>query len=77
MGTITSPSSRPVSYPTASDALADSVLMFREVGPQEPPKPRLLDRVREAIRARHILDGYSAGQRGRWPALGDVQTDAA
>ena len=53
MATISSLSSRPVSYPSASDALADSVLRFREVGPPGPPRPRLLDRLREAIRARH------------------------
>ena len=27
---------------------------FRESGPPEPPKPRLLDRVRQAVRARHL-----------------------
>jgi len=27
---------------------------FRESGPPEPPKPRLLDRVRRALRARHL-----------------------
>ncbi len=26
----------------------------RESGPPEPPKPRLLDRVRQALRARHL-----------------------
>ena len=27
---------------------------FRESGPPEPPRPRLLDRVRQALRARHL-----------------------
>jgi Phage integrase, N-terminal SAM-like domain len=27
--------------------------MLREIGPNEPPRRRLLDRVRDAIRARH------------------------
>ena len=27
---------------------------FRESGPAEPSKPRLLDRVRQALRARHM-----------------------
>ena len=27
---------------------------FREVSTPEPPKPRLLDRVRQALRARHM-----------------------
>jgi hypothetical protein len=37
-------------YPVALDARP---AMFHEPLPPEPPKPRLLDRVREAIRARH------------------------
>jgi integrase-like protein len=38
--------------PAAGAPLA-STLVARETGPAEAPKPRLLDRVREAIRARH------------------------
>jgi hypothetical protein len=30
-----------------------ATLAVREAGPADAPKPRLLDRVREAIRARH------------------------
>jgi integron integrase len=30
------------------------VWVFRESNPPEPPKPRLLDRVRQAVRARHL-----------------------
>ena len=44
-------SSGPVTYPV-DDPLADN-LAVREAPPCEPPRPRLLDRVREAIRARH------------------------
>lgn len=47
-------SSRSFSYPTAaqSSALAFA-LRVGEANPTGPPKPRLLDRVRVAIRARH------------------------
>jgi len=53
MGTIARPSSRPISYLTASDGVLGSELTFRETGPAGPPKPRLLDRVRQTVRARH------------------------
>ena len=53
MGTIARPSSRPVSYLTASGGVLGSELTVREAGPAGPPKPRLLDRVRQTIRARH------------------------
>ena len=53
MGTIARPSSRPISYLTASDGVLGSELTFREAGPAGPPKPRLLDRVRQTVRARH------------------------
>jgi integrase len=53
MGTMASLPSRLIPYPTAFDAPADSALRFREVNPPVPPRPRLLDRVREAIRTRH------------------------
>jgi hypothetical protein len=41
-----------ISYPTSPEG-AFTALTVREVGPVGAPKPRLLDRVREAIRARH------------------------
>ena len=53
MGAIALPSSRRVTYritPCGSLALH---LTAQETGPAGPLKPRLLDRVREAIRARH------------------------
>ena len=52
MGMITSRQSHPISYPALPEG-AFTVLAVREVGPAAAPKPRLLDRVREAIRARH------------------------
>jgi hypothetical protein len=40
--------------PTVSCAVGRRhALALREAGPPEPARPRLLDRVREAIRARH------------------------
>ena len=40
---------RPLAY------VADArVLVAREATPPAPPRPRLLDRVRHAIRARHL-----------------------
>ena len=52
MGTITLQQSHPISYPALQEG-AFTVLAVREVGPAAIRKPRLLDRVREAIRARH------------------------
>jgi len=47
------PSKGSLSYtPVAADA-APRLLAVRETGPAGPAKPRLLDRVREAIRTRH------------------------
>ena len=47
------PSTGSLSYtPAAADA-APRLLAVRETGPAGPAKPRLLDRVREAIRTRH------------------------
>jgi hypothetical protein len=40
-------------YAPAAGAPLASTFVARETGPAEAPKPRLLDRVREAIRARH------------------------
>ncbi len=48
---VTRRQSHPISYPALAEG-AFTVLAVREVGPAAP-KPRLLDRVREAIRARH------------------------
>ncbi len=42
-----------LSYAAASEEAWAPALAVREVGPAAAPKPRLLDRVREAIRARH------------------------
>jgi integron integrase len=54
MGTIARLSDRRLAYPTASDGVFGSGLMVREAGCSAgPPRPRLLDRVREAVRARH------------------------
>ena len=52
MSTITSRQSHPISYPALPEG-AFTALAVREVGPAAAPTPRLLDRVREAIRARH------------------------
>jgi hypothetical protein len=41
-----------VSYPALSPH-AQTLWVARETGPADSPRPRLLDRVREAIRARH------------------------
>ena len=47
------PSKGSLSYtPAAADA-APRLLAVRETGPGGPAKPRLLDRVRQAISARH------------------------
>ena len=42
-----------ISYPILSAGGFTATLAFRETGPAGAPKPRLLDQVREAIRARH------------------------
>src|SRR5262249_55438796 len=42
-----------LSYAAASEEAWPPALAVREVGPAAAPKPRPLDRVREAIRARH------------------------
>ena len=46
-------SSGPVLYPAGSDHVIAPALVARETGPSAAPKPRLLDRVRQAVRARH------------------------
>ena len=46
-------SSRQFSYPTSAGRAPAATLCVREAGPAGAPKPRLLDRVRAAIRARH------------------------
>lgn len=40
-------------YPTARETTPDGRGVVREAGPDRPPKPRLLDRVRQTLRARH------------------------
>jgi hypothetical protein len=42
-----------ISYPSVSGGGPGAVLTLRESRPAEPPKPRLLDRVRAAVRSRH------------------------
>jgi hypothetical protein len=41
------------SYPASPDGVIAATLVARETGLGGPPKPRLLDRVRQAIAARH------------------------
>ncbi len=53
MGMVALRSSRRFSYATSSGGAPATTLYVREAGPADVPKPRLLDRVREAIRARH------------------------
>ena len=49
------PAPTPVAYAVPSDSdWCRFPHLVRETGPAEPPKPRLLDRVRGAIRARHM-----------------------
>ena len=50
MGTIQSSGS---GYTPASAGMPARPLAVRETGQMGPPKPRLLDRVREAVRSRH------------------------
>src|SRR3989338_1671760 len=52
-GMVTLRSRGPLSYRAASRDSSSASPAVHETGPAEPPKPRLLDRVREAIRARH------------------------
>src|ERR1044071_8389448 len=47
------PSRGTVVYAALQDEAAHPRLAVRETGPDYAPKPRLLDRVRDAIRARH------------------------
>ena len=54
MVTVALPSSRIVSYPTSAESSGRAVARrVAEADPTGPSKPRLLDRVRAAIRARH------------------------
>ena len=53
MGMVALRSSRRFSYPTPGGRAPAATLCVREAGPADAPKPRLLDRVRAAIRARH------------------------
>ena len=50
---IALPSNSQISYSILSARAFTATLAVRETGPADAPKPRLLDRVREAIRARH------------------------
>jgi hypothetical protein len=52
---IGSPARLPVAYAVLAESdWRRSTHLIRETGPTEPPKPRLPDRVRGAIRARHM-----------------------
>jgi hypothetical protein len=42
-----------ISYPILSAGAFTATLSVRETGPVDAAKPRLLDRVREAVRIRH------------------------
>jgi integron integrase len=53
MGMIGLPSSSQIVYPILSARAPGAALAVRETGPVGTPKPRLLDRVRAAVRARH------------------------
>ena len=60
-------------YAVAFEEGSALALAVREIGPAAAPKPRLLDRGREAVRARHYspphredvrrLDGLAYGRR--------------
>ncbi len=43
----------PVSYPPVTGLADARAFAVRETTPPGPPKPRLLDRVRQALQARH------------------------
>jgi hypothetical protein len=47
------PSREPLSYTPGAPGAAHRTPGVRETGPVGPPPPRLLDRVRQAISARH------------------------
>jgi integron integrase len=53
MGMVALRSSSRISYPMLSGGAPTATLTVREAGPAGAPKPRLLDRVRESLRARH------------------------
>ena len=50
---VTLQSPRPVRYAAAMDVADVPAFAVRETNQAGPPKPRLLDRVREAVRTRH------------------------
>ena len=49
---VTMPS-QPVRYPTGRECANHRSATVGEAGPPNAPKPRLLDRVRHALRTRH------------------------
>jgi len=53
MGMIALRSSGPITYPVLAGGALAATLAVREAGPAGAPQPRLLDRVRAALRARH------------------------
>ena len=56
MVTLQSPG--PVRYPAGTEVADAPALTLRETNQAGPPKPRLLDRVREAIRSRHSFAAH-------------------
>lgn len=56
-----------ISYSILPAGAFTATLAVREIGPAGAPKPRLLDRVREAIRARHYSRGTTLTEQ-RAPA---------
>jgi integron integrase len=53
MGIVAPRSTSQISYSTSPGGAPAAALAVREAGPAAAPKPRLLDRVREAVRVRH------------------------
>jgi len=53
MVTVALQLSRTVSYPTSPETFSPVALRVAEADPASAPKPRLLDHVRAAMRARH------------------------
>jgi integron integrase len=53
MGIVAPRSTSQISYSTSPEGTPAAALAVREAGPAAAPKARLLDRVREAVRARH------------------------
>jgi len=68
MSTVALRSGSQWSYPMLSAGACTAALAVREAGPAGAPKPRLLDRVREAIRTRHYSRRTEKAYVQRHPA---------